>query len=379
MPLAEMMTDGQRDRDSRIDCCTVSTSVTPSTSALHLAWRHPQQRACRRYSAVAATAIGLSTKTGTCAGMAPAALQPLQQQQQRLRAPDRERRQQHRAAALMVRVDDVGQLCGGVLRRVRPVAVGRFDDQHVGLRHGLGRRHQQVALAAEVATEHQPVAAAIGQVTLQAPSRCRRGVSVTPSRPMPSFAPGRQRLETGDGPLRVGLGVQRQRLLVARIAVAVGAPRVLFLQVGAVHQQHRGQVAGGGRGVDGTAVALLDQRRQVAAVVQVGVAQHHGVDVQQLAWQRRPVAFAVHLEALEQAAVQQHAVAGQFDQVARPGHAVGGAEEVIFMPGPCPATSPTPAPARPAPRRPAHGAGRVPPPPPGSAARPSGSAGRAGH
>ena len=57
--------------------------------------------------------------------------------------------------------------------------------------------------------------------------------------------PGFERVDACDGLQRVGPGVQRQRLLVPRITVAVGAPGVLFLQVGAVQQQHLGQVARG--------------------------------------------------------------------------------------------------------------------------------------
>jgi hypothetical protein len=245
MPLAEMITDGQRDRDSRIDCATVSTSVTPSTRPFISRGGTRSSRACRRYSAVAATAIGLSTKTGTCAGMAPRRFSRCSSSSSACARPTANDGSSTEPPRSMVRLTMSASARPG-LPPGAPVAVGRLDDQHVGPRHGLGRWHQQVVLAAEVATEHQPVATAIGQGDAagaqQVPGRCQRDAQPADL----LFAPGRQRLETGDGPLRVGLGVQRQRLLVARIAVAVGAPRVLFLQVRAVHQQHRArsQVAG---------------------------------------------------------------------------------------------------------------------------------------
>ena len=137
-----------------------------------------------------------------------------------------------------------------------------------------------------------------------------------------------QRFQQGQRAPGVGPGVQRQRLGVRRIAIAVGAARVLLLQVARVEQQHLGQVAGGRRGIDRSATAVLDQHRQPAAVVQVGVAEHHRVGLQQRRWRRGPVALAMHLEALEHAAVEQEARAADVDPVARAGDAVDGAVEL---------------------------------------------------
>ena len=124
---------------------------------------------------------------------------------------------------------------------------------------------------------------------------------------------------------RVSTGVKRQRLAMLGQAVAVDAPRVFFLQVCAVAQQHVGQVARRSAGKDRAAVAALDQHWQEAAVVEVGMAQHHRVEAGRIEWQRQPVALAVQFESLEQAAVEQDARACELDQVLGPGDAVGGA------------------------------------------------------
>ena len=61
MPLAEMITLGQRVRDTFSDCCGVATTVTPLHSVLASRmrrWRSGLR--CFWYSVVAAVAIGLS-------------------------------------------------------------------------------------------------------------------------------------------------------------------------------------------------------------------------------------------------------------------------------------------------------------------------------
>ena len=147
---------------------------------------------------------------------------------------------------------------------------------------------------------------------------------------------GRHHHKTLDGSQRVGACVQRQRLDVLRVAVAVGAARVFLLQVGAVQQQHLGQVARGGGGVDGAFVSVFDEGGQVAAVVKMGVAQQHGVGLEHGWRRRRPVALAVHLEALEEAAVEQDALPADVDQMPRAGDAVGGTQKLnLHAPSSC--------------------------------------------
>ena len=183
-------------------------------------------------------------------GISPAAFEALQHQHQRLRAADREGGQQHRAAAPQRGADDGAQRLLRIFRRVRSVAVGRFDQQHVGMRDALRRGHQQVAVAAEVAGETS-VASWWRSVTAQAPSRWPTGVSSASTLPMRAVFAGRQRRELGDRALGVGHRVERQRRRVAREAEAVGAPRVFLLQVRAVEQQHLGEITRRLRAMDG--------------------------------------------------------------------------------------------------------------------------------
>ena len=153
-------------------------------------------------------------------------------------------------------------------------------------------------------------------------------------RPDARLAPWGQHAETCDCALGVSAGVQRQRRRVAGKAVPVGPARIFFLQMGAVEQQQLGQVAGGRGAVNRAFETLFDQRGQPAAVVQMGMAQHHSVDLRSRHRERGPVSFAQGLESLEHAAVQQDALAADGHQMARTGDGVGRAEEADFHVGP---------------------------------------------
>ena len=85
--------------------------------------------------------------------------------------------------------------------------------------------------------------------------------------------------QVGDGGLCVLQGVVRRGLLRARAAGLAGLPlRVRLLDVGAVAQHDLAEVAGGGRGVDLGVAALLEQQRDPAGMVDVGVGQQDEVD-----------------------------------------------------------------------------------------------------
>ena len=114
-------------------------------------------------------------------------------------------------------------------------------------------------------------------------------------------APARNRLEAFMKGVRAQLfqavqrvlaGVERQRrgMLGQLVAVEVGG--IFFLQVAAVGQQNGAQIAGARRAMDGLGVAALGQQGQVATVVQVGVREHHGVDLVGRDRQGLPVAQA---------------------------------------------------------------------------------------
>ena len=53
-------------------------------------------------------------------------------------------------------------------------------------------------------------------------------------------------------------------------------------------------------------------------MVEVGVAEYHGVDAGRIERQRQPVALAVQFQALEQAAVEQDARTPELDRCLEP-------------------------------------------------------------
>ena len=87
------------------------------------------------------------------------------------------------------------------------------------------------------------------------------------------------RLQAQQRPVHVAAIVQRLDLRLALVALAVEIGGVFFLNLGGVAEHDGGQGARGRRAVDRAGEALLDQVGQVAAVVDVGVAEQHRVDV----------------------------------------------------------------------------------------------------
>ena len=110
--------------------------------------------------------------------------------------------------------------------------------------------------------------------------------------------------------------------------MAVGKVGLFLLQVTGVGQQDGAQFRRGRRAVDRAGEALSCQQRQVAAVVQMGVGEDDGVDVGRWHWQGRPVAQAQRLVALEQAAIDQQALAAVGHQIFGAGDRVGRTEKL---------------------------------------------------
>jgi hypothetical protein len=100
-------------------------------------------------------------------------------------------------------------------------------------------------------------------------------------------------------------GVERQRRLVGAPSMPDGMGGVFFHQVRGVRQQKRAQFLCGGIREYRALVAILDESRDIARVVDVGVGQQYPIDAGGVYWQWRPVSLAEFLAALEQAAVHQ--------------------------------------------------------------------------
>ena len=72
---------------------------------------------------------------------------------------------------------------------------------------------------------------------------------------------------------------------------------------------------------------LVDQQRQQAAVVEVRVGEHHGIERRRVHAQRHPVAHRLVRPALEHAAVHEHPGPSRVHEMAGAGHGPGAAEE----------------------------------------------------
>ena len=224
-------------------------------------------------------------------------------------------------------VDDRRQPRTAIVRLVQAVAVGGLEQQHVGLgdRRGVGKHRPVVAaeIAAEqhrlVADRHPRVGGAEQMAGIE-----ELDLHSGHDRNRPLVA---DRLKLRQRAGGIELGVERQRGRVLRVAAAVGQAGVLFLNVRGVWQDERAQVAGPGGAEDAAAKSAGDETRQVAAMVEVRVSQHHGVDAFRVDGKRRPVPHAQLFQALKQPAIDEHAAIAKLQQMLRPGDGPGGAEK----------------------------------------------------
>ena len=231
------------------------------------------------------------------------------------------------AAALGQALQGGAQLLQDVLLPVLAVAVGGFDQHGVGLGWRLGRVHDQVVRTAQVAREQNAPPAHFQQHAGRAQDMPGRRKSDAPAGNRLKRLVERMGAELLHAVLRIQPRVERQRRCVLRELVAVQKGGVFFLQVAAVGQQDGAQVARAGGGVNGLGVAIARQQGQIAAVVEVCMAQYHGVDLVRRDGQRVPVALAQLFVALKQAAIDQHAVAVVAHQIFRASDGAGAAQK----------------------------------------------------
>ena len=122
---------------------------------------------------------------------------------------------------------------------------------------------------------------------------------------------GQQRQRPGDI-LRV---IQGQRRGVLAVATLVRLPRLLLLEMRRVRQDDAHELVGRGGRVDPAGEPVGLQARQVAAVVDVGVGEHHGRDAGRLDGQPLPVAVTQVTWTLEQPAVHHQLAEAAVEQV----------------------------------------------------------------
>ncbi len=126
-------------------------------------------------------------------------------------------------------------------------------------------------------------------------------------------------------------GVERLAVAVAAApparAAALLAPGVLLLQTGRIEHHQPRQLARGAGGDDLAAEAALGEQRQPPAMVEVGMGQEHEVDRRRLEAEGLGIVLGKLAAALEHAAIDEDALAGALDQMARAGDRAVGAVE----------------------------------------------------
>ena len=222
------------------------------------------------------------------------------------------------------------------------VAVSALADDRIGLRKGRRRWQQAVHVSAHIAGEGDaPAALAIVDAQVHGgAAQDMPGIGegeLDPGQHLDALLIGR-RLEERHGGLHIVHGVQRPfggHGLAALLRASHRIREIIFLDPGAVLEHDGAEVASGRRAPDGAFEALGHQTGQQAAVVDVRMAQHHGIDRLRIESEAPvavlPIAVREGL-ALEHAAIEEHARgaaigACQFEQVLAPGHGAGSAVE----------------------------------------------------
>ncbi len=232
------------------------------------------------------------------------------QEEHFLDAAERKGRDDHLPAPAGRFGDDPCQVLAVVVWLVRPIAVRRFDQQHVGGADGLGIGQHGTVVAAEVSAEHQGPAGLLhpdpderGAQQMAGVQELGRDARRDRHRPLVP-----DRLQQSQGPRGVFPREEGQRRPVPCVALAIRPLGVLFLDVRGVVEDDPGQFGRRARAEHPAAEALADEPRQVAAVIEVRVGEHHGPNRVGADGEGLPVAFAQELEALEEAAVDEHAL-----------------------------------------------------------------------
>src|ERR1043166_117453 len=130
-------------------------------------------------------------------------------------------------------------------------------------------------------------------------------------------------------------GIKRHsRMVLGRLPLIMEA-RFFFLQMPRVRQDHRTQIDCGLRGVDWPGKPFFGQPGDPAAVVEMSVGQHHGVNIAGRNRSVFPVANPPFLGSLEQATVDEYlktwfvgSVVTGVDEMFRSGHGSGSAKKL---------------------------------------------------
>ena len=265
--------------------------------------------------------------------------QRVEVEEQLLRAPDAEGRHDELRLVLADERHVVAQTRrDALLGRVVAVAVGALREEHVDAGHRLGVLQDGHVALADVAREEQAARLAAALVVEADLGGAENVAGVVEGQAQALGELDRlvvvDRREKTHRAVDVLLLVQQlEGDLVLGLAPAVDALDVVLLDVRRVAKHQVAEVDSGGRGVDAAAEALPDERRQVAAVVHMGVGEDDRLDV---GGTEREVAVALEgllAVALEGSAVEEEAMAVPVHEVHGAGGGLSGAEELEIQHG----------------------------------------------
>ena len=259
--------------------------------------------------------------------------------QQFLGAAHRKGGDDHIAAPAQGVINDGGQLFGVLrilLHIVVPVAVGALGEDVVGLGDVAGVPDDGLVPVADVAGKDDLACfAALGKPHFHT-GRAQQMACVGKADADAGFDLKLVAVfaghHMGEGGLGVGHGVQRlHRLPAGALALLVEPLGVALLDVGRVPQHDGQQLPRQAGAVDIAGKALFDQQRDAPRVVDVGVGDHHGVDVAGVEVQLPVVPL---IPTLLEAAVDQDLFPIAFHTVTASGHGSGRAKKGELHSGP---------------------------------------------
>ena len=244
-------------------------------------------------------------------------------------------------AAAADAVDDFADVVGGVGGvLVFAAAVGGLHDHVVDVFAAFGGVEEVVAGAADIAGEQEAEVIFAGEVIDVEDDLGRaEDVAGIDEGESDAFGDGEGAVvadgdELAEDVFGVSEGVAGgEELLVVAFAVFVEPLDVHFMDVGGVGEHDAAEVAGGGGGVDVAVEAVVAELGEVAAVVDVGVGEDDAVDLFGVEGEGAIAFHGLGAAALEEAAVEEDALAVDFEEVLRTGGGAGGTAEFDFHQG----------------------------------------------
>jgi hypothetical protein len=227
---------------------------------------------------------------------------------------------------------------GGVF--VFAAAVGRLHDHVVDVFAAFGGVEKVIAGAADIAGEQEAEVFFASEVfDVEDDLGGTEDVTGVDESECDAFGDGEGAVvadgdELAEDVFGVGEGVAGgEEFEVVAFAVFVEPLDVHFMDVSGVGEHDAAEVAGGGGGVDVAIEAVVAELREVAAVVDVGVGEDNAVDLLGVEGEGAVAFHGLGATTLEEATIEEDALAVDFEEVLRTGGGAGGAAEFDFHQG----------------------------------------------